>query len=377
VTITLLLWSYLRVEQNQGTLLLISFWALRLPLEARALSAGLQRVPGVLAATGRLVEPLTAHESPADVEVGDEETLVLGNRPGMSLRFRDVGVVLGTHEVLAGFSLDIKGGAHIAIVGSSGAGKSSLLAVLLGLLERAQGEILVDGHPLERYDVGRLRRETVWVDPAVQLWNRSMLANLQFGNPLGARHPLDAIVEETELKDLLERMSKGFATPLGESGARVSGGEGQRVRLSRALLRRGARLVLLDEAFRGLDRRARRRFSKSVRARAKNVTLLEVTHDVADTQEFDRILVIEDGKLVEDGPPRALLATAGSRYAELVRADLDVQAAVWSASHWKRIILEAGSVRTIEAPAHAGATSSSAEAAPSTSESRPGERGAQ
>lgn len=346
--VVLVLLSYLRTDSTQSGLVLIAFWALRLPLQARALSAGLQRVPRVLASMARVVEPLTAAETPPDDEIGDEQTMVLGERAGMALRLRGVKVVLGTNEVLSNLTLDIKAGQRVAIVGSSGAGKSSLLAVLLGLIERDSGEVLADGRIIERYDLGRLRRETVWIDPSVQLWNRSMLQNLHFGNPPGARHALEPIIDEVDLGPLLERMPSGLATELGESGARVSGGEGQRVRLSRALLRRGARLVLLDEAFRGLDRATRRRLSQSIRDRVHNATVLEVTHDVSDTLGFDRILVIEDGKLVEDGTPALLMAQSGSRYASLVTADRSVQSEVWGAKHWRRLVVANGTVATHE-----------------------------
>ncbi len=346
--VVLLLLGHVRAESAQGGLVLVAFWALRLPIQARALSAGLQRLPRALASLSRLVEPLSAAETPPDSDVGDEQTVVLAERPGIALRLEAVKVTLGTHRVLAGMSLDIKGGQRVAVVGSSGAGKSSLLAVVLGLVPRDSGAVFADGRAVERYDLGRLRRETVWIDPSVQLWNRSMLENLHFGNPPGARQPLAPIVEQAQLGDLLERLPSGFATELGESGVRVSGGEGQRVRLARALMRRGARLVLLDEAFRGLDRASRRALSRSVRAHVGKATVVEVTHDVADTTDFERILVIEDGKLVEDGPPAALLSRPGSRYAELVAADRAVQRDVWNARHWRRMVVEHGRVTTHE-----------------------------
>lgn len=346
--VVLVLVSYLRAESTQSGLVLVAFWALRLPLQARALSSALQRIPRALASLARVVEPLTAAETAPDDELGDEQTMVLAQRRGIALRFRDVKVVLGTHEVLSNVSLDIAAGARVAVVGSSGAGKSSLLAVLLGLVDRSAGDVIADGRSIERYDLGRLRRETVWIDPSVQLWNRSLLDNVRFGNPGGARQALEPVLDEVQLGDLLERLPQGLSTELGESGARVSGGEGQRVRLARALLRRGARLVLLDEAFRGLDRGARRKLSRSVRARVGQATVIEVTHDVSDTTDFDRILVIEDGRLVEHDTPAALLARHGSRYAALVEADRAVQEDVWGAKHWKRLVVDGAAVVTHE-----------------------------
>jgi ABC-type bacteriocin/lantibiotic exporter with double-glycine peptidase domain len=348
--VVLLLVSYLARDDGGGGLLLVVFWALKLPLEARALSVGVQSIPSIMASMERLLEPLTARETPPTEDAKREHlTTVFANRTGMSISVRNVSVQLGVEELLKDVSLEIPAGQHVAIVGSSGAGKSTFFAMLLGLVERREGAVGVDSWPLPTYGIERFRRETVWVDPSVQLWNRSFLDNLHFGNVRGARHPIDEVLETTNLKDLLERMPDGFATELGESGARVSGGEGQRVRLSRALLRKGARLFLLDEAFRGLDRPTRRAFSRRLRERAGKATVLEVTHDVADTLDFERILVIEDGRLVEDGAPEALLADPSSRYAELVHADRDVLAQVWEAPHWKRILVKGGGVTTIPA----------------------------
>ena len=108
--------------------------------------------------------------------------------------------------------------------------------------------------------------------------------------------------------------------------------------------------MLLDEAFRGLERPTRRALSKRVRELSGKATLLEVTHDVADTLDFDRVLVIEDGKLVQDGAPAALLSKGGYRYAELVEADRAVQRTIWDAKHWKRLVVARGTARTHEAP---------------------------
>lgn len=343
IAIVALLLSYLRSSPDQGDLLLMAFWSLRLPLYARSLASTMQRVPGIVAAMDRLVEPLTAEETVAGQEVG-ESTQVFSNRGGMALRFDGVRVVLSTHEVLSRVSLSIKAGEHVAIVGNSGAGKSSLLAVLLGILECEEGAVFVDGVPAERYDLARLRRECVWVDPGVQLWDRPLVDNLCFGNPLTAREPLTAGLDAVDLGDLLERLPEGLATHLGESGCRVSGGEGQRVRLGRAFLRRGARLVLLDEAFRGLERATRRRLSRAVRTRGGGATVIEVTHDVADTHDYHRVVVIEDGRVVEEGAPGVLLASSGSRYRALVEADQGSGVDVWEAEHWKRVKVSTGQV---------------------------------
>lgn len=340
-----ILFSVIRGGTEPGVLLVLTFWALKLPVQARTLSGILQRMPQVIAYVSRLVEPLTAEETPKPAPA-TESTIILSRRPGIALEVRNAKAVLGTHEVLSNVSVKFNPGEHVAIVGNSGAGKSSLIAAILGLVDLDEGEVRVDGVPVAAYDLARLRRETVWVDPSVQLWNRSLHENLLFGNPPETVGQMSAAIERTDLKGLLERLETGMGTPLGESGVRVSGGEGQRVRLSRALLRRGARLMLLDEAFRGLDRKTRRRLSSTVRGAARETTVIEVTHDVADTMDFDRVLVVENGVLVEDGKPTELAADATSRFHALALADREVQE-LWNDPRWKRVVV-GESVRVLE-----------------------------
>src|SRR5262249_24969250 len=152
--------------------------------------------------------------------------------------------------ILDGVDLAIEAGSRVAIVGPSGAGKSTLVGLLLGWHAPAAGRVLVDGAPLDAGRLDELRRDTAWVDPAVQLWNAPLLQNLLYGAPPDAGGLLGPAVEASDLRPLLEDLPAGLQNPLGEGGGLVSGGEGQRVRLGRALLRPEARLVVLDEPFR-------------------------------------------------------------------------------------------------------------------------------
>lgn len=187
---------------------------------------------------------------------------------------------------------------------------------------------------LDELYVQPLRRQTAWVDPAVQLWNRSLLDNLHYGTAQTPSRPLPKVIEHAELRQVLEKLPDGFQRALGESGGRLSGGEGQRVRFGRALLRPETRLVVLDEAFRGLDGGRRRDLLGRARHLWADATLLRVTHDVGETQDFERVLVIDHGHVVEDGPPRDLLRQPESRYRELIEAEAAVRSGMWSGPRW-------------------------------------------
>jgi len=186
----------------------------------------------------------------------------------------------------------------------------------------------------------QLRQRTAWIDPAVQLWNRSLFANLCYGNSDGV--PTADLLEQAELRQLLEKLPDGLQTELGESGGLVSGGEGQRVRFGRALLKRGVGLALLDEPFRGLDRHQRRELLARARRHWANTTLLCVTHDVGETLTFPRVLVVENGHIVEEGNPGELVRQPNSRYRALLDAEESVREGSWSGSRWRHLRLEDG-----------------------------------
>jgi ATP-binding cassette subfamily B protein len=204
--------------------------------------------------------------------------------------------------------------------------------------------VLVDGEPLDAARVHALRREVAWVDPAVHLWNRSLLDNLSYGAPGAARHHVAEALDAADLREVLERLPDGLQTRLGEGGALVSGGEGQRVRLGRAVIRPGVRLAILDEPFRGLGREQRRDLLARARKLWHHATLLCITHDVGETRSFPRVLVIEGGRLVEDGAPAELAARPGSRYRAMLEAEQALREGFWSDHRWRAVRIADGAL---------------------------------
>ncbi|HEX5272711.1 MAG TPA: hypothetical protein VFW33_19575, partial [Gemmataceae bacterium] len=158
------------------------------------------------------------------------------------------------------------------------------------------------------------------------------------------------VLSAAALHEVLQRLPNGLQTALGEGGGLVSGGEGQRVRLGRGLGRARARLVILDEPFRGLDREQRRGLLRRARAAWSGATLVCVTHDVGETRQFPRVLVVEGGRVVEDGPPEKLLGDPASRYAALLRAEEEARAGLWGSAAWRRLRLEDGRVAPPDMP---------------------------
>jgi len=353
-----LLLDHLARAGESGGMLLLIYWALNIPVLGQELALLAWQYPASRNVTLRLLEPLGAKEetgegldrdsrqaSSSHQLVGREHKDVPPRSSGMSgvaLRLEGVSVRAAGHLILEDIDVSIAAGSHVAIVGPSGAGKSSLVGILLGWHRPANGQVLVDGKVLDNYQLAQLRRQIAWVDPSVQLWNRSLMDNLNYGADSQLRRRIGSVIDEAELHHLLEKLPDGLQTSLGEGGALVSGGEGQRVRLGRAMLRGEVRLAILDEPFRGLERHVREELLGRARRLWQNATILCITHDVAATQCFDRVLLVEHGRVVEDGSPTDLAGRVSSRYAALLEAERELRERLWSGSEWRRLRLERG-----------------------------------
>ncbi len=346
--------------------LLLAFWALNIPTLGEDLALLVHQYPGYRNVTLRILEPLGAPDQeslsaekiiPEPAKSGIEtsndlsvsSTITSTAAPltasATAIRLERVNVQAGGHEILSLLDVEIPPHSHLAIVGPSGAGKSSLVGLLLGWHRPANGRVMVDGELLDGERLADLRRATVWVDPAVQLWNRSLLENVLYGNSEIGFDLVGDAIEQADLYDVLQRLPEGMQTRLGDSGGLLSGGEGQRVKFGRAIARREPRLVILDEPFRGLERHRRHDLLQRARLRWKTATLICITHDVSETLEFPRVLVLDGGRLVEDADPAELVARSDSLYSKLLGSEEAVRDGLWGSSVWRRIELHAARVR--------------------------------
>lgn len=350
--VVLLVYSYLAGNERAAMVLLVVYWALRFPVLGQRLLIVSRAFPNVMNRVRRLLDIIAeVGATPAPPPEAGEPVVrdVPGEAAtGVAISMDKVRVKAGGHTILDKVTLTFASGEHVAIVGVSGAGKSTLVGLLLGWLRPVRGEVKIDGQALDHLGIERLRRTTAWVDPSVSIWNESLLDNLRYGNDATRGWSLDAALRGAEMLDILEALPAGLQTTLGEGGGLVSGGQGQRVRLARAMLRSGVRLAILDEPFRGLDRDRRARLLAESRRLWANITLLCVTHDVEHTQTFDRVLVVENGRVLENGSPKDLLANPASRYSALLRADQENRSALWSGGTWRHWWLADG--RLMEKP---------------------------
>lgn len=324
---------------DTGSALLLVYWALSMPSVAQDLALAAWQYPSLRSITLRLVEPLGAIDDSggADRAPAPDVTDASLAVAGLRLALDDVSVRAGGHTVLSQVTLSIAAGEHVAVVGRSGAGKSSLVGLLLGWHRPASGRVRVDDVELDGAMLSRVRAQTAWVDPEVHLWNRSMLDNLAYGSGHDTLDTVGTAIEQSDLLAVLDRLPGGLQAPLGEAGARLSGGEGQRVRLARAMLRPDARLVILDEPFRGLERERRAALLARCRDYWKQATLICITHDVAHTRSFERVLVVDAGRLVQDGPPAVLESEPESLYRAMLDRETALHTTLWTSASWRRV----------------------------------------
>ncbi len=346
-----LLFTRAQLGDEGGGALLLAYWALNIPLLGQEIAQIAWQYPTQRNLALRLLEPLGALEErePEEAADGPSDRPATSLLHGIRIDLREVTVRAGGHTILEDASIVIEPGTHVAIVGPSGAGKSTLVGLLLGWHRPASGEVLVDGTPLDGTSLDALRQQTAWVDPGVQLWNRSLIDNLEFGST--ERAGLASRIARADLRGVIEQLPDGLQTTLGEGGTLVSGGEGQRVRFGRGLGRPDARLVILDEPFRGLERGRRASLLRRAREQWARATLVCVTHDVGETASFDQVLVISSGRVVESGAPADLAAQSGSRYRAILDAETALRARLWADPSWRTVRLENGRIEPELTPA--------------------------
>jgi ABC-type bacteriocin/lantibiotic exporter with double-glycine peptidase domain len=328
---------------GSASLLLLVYWTLTIPTVGQEFAAIVWSLPRVRNTLVRYLELLGAPASAIEAPNAATPSSAPPSPCGPAVSIDEVTIIAGGHTVLDGVSLQIAAGEHVGIVGPSGAGKSALVGLLLGWYTPAQGCVRVDGATLDAAALARLREQTAWIDPQVHLFQATLLDNLRYGS--GADTMLDrleSIIDETGLIEVLQKLPQGMRTQLGAGGALVAGGEGQRVRIGRAFAKNAARLAILDEPARGLPRAERAQLLAIARARFAGATLFFVTHDVEDTLGLDRVVVLEGGRIVEQGAPRELHSNLASRYRAMLDQHLDSGRRLWTHSRWRRTRLSHG-----------------------------------
>ena len=232
------------------------------------------------------------------------------------VRFNDAGFAYGRRRGgIDDVTLHIKPGERIGIVGASGAGKSTLVSLLLRLYDCEKGAVLVDGHDVRAVTQESLRSQIGMVTQETAMFNRSARDNIGYGRPDASEDEIIAAAKAAEAHDFILHMEdhqgrKGYDAHLGERGVKLSGGQRQRIALARAFLK-DAPILVLDEATSALDSEVEASIQEALNRVMKGKTVLAIAHRLSTIAEMDRIVVLDEGRIVEEGSHEALLAKGG------------------------------------------------------------------
>lgn len=257
-------------------------------------------------------------ERPDVADAPDAIDLPPADRRGADLVFENVGFRHSARTAgLDGVGFRARPGSTVAVVGPSGAGKTTLVRLALRLIDPQAGAVLLDGVDLKQVRQGSLRQAIALVPQDVALFNDTLRVNVAFARPGATEEEVWAALESAELASFARALPDGLDTRVGERGLKLSGGERQRVGLARALMA-DPRLLILDEATSALDSRTEAAIQETLRKARVGRTTLIVAHRLSTVADADEILVLKDGRIVERGPHAELVAKGGE-YAQLWR----------------------------------------------------------
>jgi ABC-type multidrug transport system fused ATPase/permease subunit len=232
-----------------------------------------------------------------------------------TITFANLTFAYDSQTIFDNLNLDIKPGERIGLVGPSGAGKSTLVSLLLRQHDLTSGAILIDNQNIAEVTQDSLRSNIALVPQEPMLFHRTIAENIKYGKPDATYDEMVTAADRAQAREFIEALPEQYDTLVGERGVKLSGGQKQRVAIARAMLKE-APILVLDEATSALDSESEVAIQKALESLMENKTVIAVAHRLSTLRRMDRILVIDQGKIVEDGTHNSL-ANAGGLYAKL------------------------------------------------------------
>jgi len=212
-------------------------------------------------------------------------------------------------------SVKIRGGEKVGLVGCSGAGKSTFVSLILRFYEPNQGRILIDGQDIKEVSLESLRRQIAFIPQTPLLFHRSIEENISYGRVYATQEELITVAKQAHCHEFIEQCSHSYQTIVGERGSKLSGGERQRIAIARAMLSK-APIIILDEATSALDSITEQYVRESLESLLQEKTAIIIAHRLSTLMQMDRILVLDEGVIIEEGSHEQLLAQGG-HYAKM------------------------------------------------------------
>lgn len=307
-------WQVAKGSMTLGDFVLVNQFVLQLFMPLGFLGFLYREIKSALANIERLFAVL--EQRPSVVKGARAPALALR---GAAIEFRNVSFAYGSERpVLRGLSLRIEGGEKVALVGASGSGKSTLVKLLFRFYDPISGAIEIDGQDLREVAPRSLRRAIAIVPQDCVLFNDTLGENVRYARPGASDAQVHAALDAAHLRDFVNRLSEGVDTSVGERGLKLSGGERQRIGIARAVLK-GAPILVFDEATSSLDSRSEQAVLGAFDAMSTRHTTLMIAHRLSTIGAADRILVMDGGRIVEQGRHDELLRKHGP-YSRLWRA---------------------------------------------------------
>jgi ATP-binding cassette, subfamily B, bacterial MsbA len=261
-----------------------------------------------LAATDRIFSILER-----DSDIGEEKNPVVLESKPHRVAFRDVSLKYGETEVLKEINLDVSEGEILALVGMSGGGKTSLVNLIPRFYDVSHGSVEIDDIDIKKVSIKSLRRQTAIVTQEPILFNDTVGNNIAYGKRDATSKEIEAAAKAANAYDFIQSFTEGFDTVIGELGGRLSGGEKQRICIARALLK-NAPILILDEATSALDTESESLVQGALENLMKGRTTFIIAHRLSTIGHADRIVVIVDGRIVEEGKHENLMARRGAYF---------------------------------------------------------------